>query len=334
VAVTAGWLWALDGDAVRAQACLRAVQSVAFTDAMPDGSSSLTSAAALLSAMLAPLGLEHMLADATRAAQLELPGSPWRPLALTALGIAHVLNGEPELAVKEFSVAADTGRNGQAPAAALSHAQLALLALEQEDRYADTEADAEAAASLALVEGAGLRQDLGAILTYAVCAWVAARQGDAEVARRHTACALRLAATPSPVAFPWMGAQAAIALGRAALDLHDPVAARARLDEARQHLNRLLAEGGVLRSQLDDLAERLARDAGQPRLPTGMSLTAAEVRVLQLLPTHLTLRQIADELFVSRSTVKSQVAVIHHKLQASTRSQAVQQGREIGLLES
>jgi len=65
-----------------------------------------------------------------------------------------------------------------------------------------------------------------------------------------------------------------------------------------------------------------------------MSLTAAEVRVLQILPTHLTLREIADELFVSRSTVKSQVAAIHHKLQAGTRSQAVQRGRDIGLLES
>src|SRR4051812_3389456 len=328
VAVTAGWLWALYGDVVQAHNCLRTVRTASFPDPMPDGSSSLASAAALLSAMLAPLGVKQMLDDATTAAQLELPGDPWRPLALTALGIAHVLSGEPELAVKEFSVAADVGRKGQPLAAALSHAQLALVALEQ----GDPSADAEAAASLALIEEAGLRENLVAILTYAVCAWVAARRGDPQGARTHAGAALRLAATPSPVAFPWLGAQAAIALGRTTLELHDTVAARLRLDEARQHINHLLAEG-VLRSQYDDLAERIARDDGQSHLPSGMSLTAAEVRVLQLLPTHLTLREIADELFVSRSTVKSQVAAIYQKLDAGTRSQAVQRGREVGLLE-
>jgi len=116
---------------------------------------------------------------------------------------------------------------------------------------------------------------------------------------------VRLAASPSPAAFPWLGAQASIALGRMALELHDPVAARLR-HEARHHLSHLLTEG-ILRSQFEDLEERLARDDGRSRVPSAMSLTAAEVRVLQLLPTHLTLREIADELFVSCSTVKTQV---------------------------
>jgi LuxR family maltose regulon positive regulatory protein len=117
-----------------------------------------------------------------------------------------------------------------------------------------------------------------------------------------------------------------------ALELHDPVAARLR-HEARHHLSHLLTEG-ILRSQFEDLEERLARDDGRSRVPSAMSLTAAEVRVLQLLPTHLTLREIADELFVSCSTVKTQVTAIHQKLHATTRSQAVQRGRQLGLLES
>ena len=102
-----------------------------------------------------------MLDDATVAARLERPGSPWRPLALAALGIAHVLGGEQERAVKEFSLAVDFGRKGQSPAAALSYAELALLALE----HGDPAADAEASASLALIEGVGLRQNVVAILT-------------------------------------------------------------------------------------------------------------------------------------------------------------------------
>jgi LuxR family maltose regulon positive regulatory protein len=328
VAVTAGWLWALAGDADRAQNSLRAVRAASFTDPMPDGSRSLESATALLSAMLAPLGVEQMLQDATTAVRLEVPGNPWRPFALTALGIAHVLGGEPERAVKEFGVAL-LAREGQPLAAALSHAQLALLALQR----GDPSADVEASTSLLVVEEAGLREDLVAILTYSVCAWAAARRGDPREAAVQTGAALRLAAVPSPVAFPWLGAHSALALGRAALELHDPVAARLRLEEARQHVGRLPTQG-VLRSQVDDLARRLAGDGGRTRLPSAMSLTAGEVRVLQFLPTHLRLQDIADELFVSRSTVKSQVASIHRKLQAATRSQAVQRGRELGLLEA
>ena len=65
-----------------------------------------------------------------------------------------------------------------------------------------------------------------------------------------------------------------------------------------------------------------------------MTLTAAEMRVLNLLPTHLTLAEIADELHISRNTVKSQVAAAYRKLRAATRSEAVREGRKIGLIEA
>jgi LuxR family maltose regulon positive regulatory protein len=64
-----------------------------------------------------------------------------------------------------------------------------------------------------------------------------------------------------------------------------------------------------------------------------MTLTAAELRVLQLLPTHLTLGEIADELFITRNTVKTQVTSLYRKLRASTRAEAVREGRQLGLLE-
>jgi LuxR family maltose regulon positive regulatory protein len=63
-----------------------------------------------------------------------------------------------------------------------------------------------------------------------------------------------------------------------------------------------------------------------------MALTAAEVRVLQLLPSHLSLGEIADELHVSRNTVKTQTNSIYRKLQAGTRTAAVERARDLGLL--
>ena len=63
------------------------------------------------------------------------------------------------------------------------------------------------------------------------------------------------------------------------------------------------------------------------------ALTAAELRLLPLLVTHLSFPEIAGELFLSRHTVKSQAYSIYRKLGAASRSQAVARSRELGLLE-
>ena len=62
------------------------------------------------------------------------------------------------------------------------------------------------------------------------------------------------------------------------------------------------------------------------------SLTTAELRVLQLLPTHLSVREIADRLYVSRNTVKSQTIAIYRKLGTSSRRGAIEIAVVAGLL--
>jgi LuxR family maltose regulon positive regulatory protein len=65
-----------------------------------------------------------------------------------------------------------------------------------------------------------------------------------------------------------------------------------------------------------------------------LALTAAELRVLGFLPMHLSMSEIAEQLFVSRNTVKSQAIAIYRKLGVSSRGTAVGRARELGLLES
>ena len=65
-----------------------------------------------------------------------------------------------------------------------------------------------------------------------------------------------------------------------------------------------------------------------------MSLTAAELRLLPYLATHLTFPEIGDRLFVSRNTVKSEAVSIYRKLGVSSRSRAIECAVEVGLLES
>ena len=66
---------------------------------------------------------------------------------------------------------------------------------------------------------------------------------------------------------------------------------------------------------------------------SGLALTAAELRLLPVLVTHLTFREIAEQMSLSRTTIKSPAMSIYGKLGASSRSQAVARSRELGILE-
>jgi LuxR family transcriptional regulator, maltose regulon positive regulatory protein len=63
------------------------------------------------------------------------------------------------------------------------------------------------------------------------------------------------------------------------------------------------------------------------------SLTTAELRILGLLPTHLSFREMGTRLYVSPNTVKTQAQAVYRKLDASSRSEAVARARALGLLE-
>jgi LuxR family maltose regulon positive regulatory protein len=78
-----------------------------------------------------------------------------------------------------------------------------------------------------------------------------------------------------------------------------------------------------------------AREAGHPGAADRAArdpLTTAEMRVLGYLPTHLSFPAIAGRLNVSRFTVKTQAMAVYRKLGASSRAEAVDRAREIGLL--
>jgi len=64
------------------------------------------------------------------------------------------------------------------------------------------------------------------------------------------------------------------------------------------------------------------------------SLTPAELRLLPLLATHLSFREIGERLYISKSTVKTQALSVYRKLRASSRSEAVERAAELALMEA
>jgi len=63
-----------------------------------------------------------------------------------------------------------------------------------------------------------------------------------------------------------------------------------------------------------------------------LGITARELEILTLIARGLSNREIATQLFVSENTVKTHCARTFNKLGAARRTQAVQRGKELGLL--
>ena len=81
-------------------------------------------------------------------------------------------------------------------------------------------------------------------------------------------------------------------------------------------------------------AEAPALDPSLPIRPSQQTLgiTARELEILTLVARGFSNREIATQLFVSENTVKTHCARAFDKLGAARRTQAVQRGKELGLL--
>jgi len=77
--------------------------------------------------------------------------------------------------------------------------------------------------------------------------------------------------------------------------------------------------------------------AGAPFVPNerkreDLSITPRELEILELIAQGMSNREIADKLYVSENTVKTHSSRVFGKLGARRRTQAVQLGKEFGLL--
>ena len=324
VAVLGAWLQALVGEPVAAERWADAAEQGPVTGTLPDGSTT-QSYLALLRALLCRHGVDRMRAD-TQAALAELdPGSQWRPTAQLLEGICYLLADEADRADPVLADAAEVATEaGALPAAAIALAERSLVAMGQQDwRLATILAEQ----AQRVVQAGELDGYVASALVHAVAARVAVHLGDVPGAQQELARSTRLRPLLT-YALPYFAVQTLLELGRACLSLDDPAGARVVLRQAREILRRR-PDLGILPAQVEELWSKLDRTRGGT---VGVaSLTTAELRLLPLLPTHLTFREIAQRLFVSQHTVKSQALSLYRKLGVASRSQAVQRLQQLGL---
>jgi len=329
VALQGGWVHAVGGRLVEAERWLDAAERGTFTGTLPDGCTSLRPWTAVLRAALCRDGVYQMVADA----ETGLAGLPreslLRPTALLLLGSAHVLLGENERGDTFLRSAADEAeRLGSRDTRMVAISERSLIASARDDPAA---AQALALQAQELVDHAHADEYVTSAIALAVAARAELRHGRWDQARAHLAEAERVRPLLAQGLFPWLTLQAELELARAYLALGD---ARARgLVEELCDLVRSHPHVGVLADQVAALATDV--DA-MPEHGKGaaVGLTGAELRLLPLLSTHLSFREIGEALFVSRNTIKTQAISVYRKLGVSGRSDAIDRAEALGLVET
>jgi LuxR family transcriptional regulator, maltose regulon positive regulatory protein len=291
---------------------------------LANGIASVESCVAVLRSLYLTQGVGPAVAAARRAVELEPPGSGWRRQALLALGQALYLQGQagearaPLVEAQRLPYARD-----HAPAAAGVLAYLALADLDTGDLAS---ARRHVAASRELLEAHGLAGSYVATNTHVALAGIHAG-ADVNAEASELELAVRLSAPSRPS--HWH-AHALLRLASARHRLGDPDTAREALESARADLE-TLPDPGMLSALAADVAAELAAPLRHEGF-YGEPLSEAELRVLSLLVADRSVAEVARELYLAPTTVKTHRRTIYRKLGVTNRQEAIARAAELSLV--
>jgi LuxR family transcriptional regulator, maltose regulon positive regulatory protein len=321
LSIAGAWVSVLLGDPVRASRFVAAAERRPLDVPSADGATSLRSALALVRTAVAPDGIHGMLRDAefTYAAE-KRDGTRWLLGACRALGTANILLGRPREAIDVLgeALALSSHRPELAHVRFFCLGYMAFAAAELGDRR---HAQRWAVEAVLLVEEARLNEIAQSAVAYAAGAMAQQQRGDYAEAARQLENVRRV--RPLLRGVPWLEADVALRCADVSLNLGD-LASALELALVASDALQGYPDAGTLSVRLQRLDERIRRGKDY-------ELTPAELRLIGFLQTHLSLQEIADRLYLSRPTVKTQVASIYHKLGVTSRSEAVEIVEQTGL---
>ncbi|MFA9563507.1 MAG: LuxR C-terminal-related transcriptional regulator, partial [Acidimicrobiales bacterium] len=321
LAITAAWVFASSGHHRSARHYLRAAEHGTYDGPPPDGAATMESSLALTRGGLALDGVDRALADAELAYRLEPSGSPWKGLAALVIGLARAMKGDLDGATPFLEEAGDR-RDPSTGAYALAELAVVQLTLGKPELAVET---ADRACKIIAAEG--LEDIFIAATADAASALATLATGDERSART----SLRRSVRPmqsAGSAMPMDAMHTHLLLAEVALELGENRVAGTHLEGASQ-IAAAIADTGIMSDRLAELAGRLPpSDDIADEEP---EFTERELEVITLLPTGLTTREIGEELFLSRNTIKTYLRRIYRKLDASSRDEAVETARQLGL---
>jgi LuxR family transcriptional regulator, maltose regulon positive regulatory protein len=328
-AVLAALFWALMGRPAEAEHWADVVDRWQYGDPDRADDPATEAWAALLRAFLCRHGAEQMRTDADEAVRRFAAQGFVTPAPAILQGVARFLGGDfdggNESLESGLSVAEDVGAHEDA---ALALCERSLIAMAG-NQWGHAEVLADQAD--AVLRGAGIEESYATPLVSAVLARAAMHRGDLQAAHQQLISAQRLRHLLT-YALPYFAVQARIELIHVHLALADRAGAETLMREVHKLLRRRPGLGNLV-GEAQDLQAQLLQERDSA-IPGAVALTSAELRLLPMLSTHLTFRQIGEQMSLSRNTVKFQAISIYRKLGVSSRSQAVAQSRDLGLLDT
>ena len=324
IAVHGSLIFALLGQPAEAERWAAAAERASPGGVLPDGST-MEATLAYLRAILCRTGIGEMRRDARIAWEGLSPASPYRATMLYTEGISYLLEGDLARAEPILARALDLATQaGSLPLAGMILAEQCGVAAERDD-WPEVTTLARRAATI--VETGHFGDYWTSALVYAWASRASAYRGDVGQARFYLGRASRLRPLLT-YALPVGSVQALLEMTRSYITLADPEGAAAVLAQVHDILQQR-PDLGVLPELAGQLQASLA--TANARAVSASSLTAAELRLLPLLATHLSYQEIGERLFVSKNTVKTQAYSAYRKLRVSSRSEAVVRTRELGL---
>jgi LuxR family transcriptional regulator, maltose regulon positive regulatory protein len=329
VALQGSWIHALRGRSALAARWLRSGETALARTRPSRRTAALRPWIAAIRAALCGDGVYQMIADAETALAGLPRESQVRPTVLASLGVGYALLGHEKRADAILAhAAAEATRLGATDAAVLAKSERSLIAAHQNDVAA---AERFAHDAHELLERRRLDGYATTAIALAASARASLRRGRWSEARADLTRVEDLEPSLDGGAFPWFALQARIELARAHLALRETQAVESLLADIR----RILVEHPYVGALADEV-DALERDAAAAPDANGggAGLTPAELRLLPFLATHLSFREIGEQLFVSRNTIKTQAISVYRKLGVASRSDAIRCATRLGLVDA
>jgi LuxR family maltose regulon positive regulatory protein len=321
------WVYTLSGWSEEAARLLALAESLPSEGPLPDGTASVEAGVATLRAVFGIGGIQYTLEAARRAAAL-CPGqtSPQAALISFGLGSGLYLSGETSVARQKFEKVLELTESGQP---LLRMVSLSYLSIVAADEGHPEEAESLAREAHALVGRFGLQGVPQSSWAPLALGYYLAKRGD--LVKAQTALEVSLSTRRGlPGLSPWPTLIGLLALAPVHASLGDRGGARELLAEARTILQRNPDAGifpELLERQERRLHKTMRRDGSLDE-----ELTERELDVLRRLIGDSSTPQIAKDLYVAPSTVRTQVKFIYRKLGVSSRREAVEEARARGLI--
>lgn len=278
-----------------------------------------------LRALLGRVTAEEMRADA-RFARRHTASPMWFAVACLADGGSSFMLGDLDAAEEAWRAATAVAEPINHTSWVIAHACLALVHERRGDRALAQATARQARRLLAELELEAVPQ---LYQVHLLSAWRHMLLGREADALREQEAGVVLLDRCRGLA-PWGSMQAHVTLAGIA-HLRGDAQGKSRWLDAAEATLVGVPDAIMVKDQIADLRAlvTISRD-GADGTP---ALSAAERRVLQYLPTHLPLAEIAERLYLSRHTVKSHVVAVYRKLGVANRSEAVEVAYRRSLIE-